>query len=190
MELFGYLRGNTLNVNNFLHITGFGDFLISDVEQYEDPVPIQNAQGLNLSVHQTKKNSRKNSANNNNDMQMEVEKKTKSGKEIDDKIENENNLNDLTNKPGLIGNEQILENIQKKNEKENINKINNGIDELDELIDFDINIPDDGNDISFEEDEEDGIQNDKKMSNKHKDKTTLGYRTYDEMEFPDEVNFN
>merc|ERR1711957_203577 len=53
MELFGYLRGNTLNVNNFLHITGFGDFLIGDVEQYDDPIPIQNNYGLNMSVNQS-----------------------------------------------------------------------------------------------------------------------------------------
>jgi len=176
MELFGYLRGNTMNINNFLHITGFGDFLISDVELFDDPIPVQN----NINNDNKSTNS-----NNNNDINMNLDKKT--GKEIDDKIENEQNLNDLTNKPGLIGNEEILNNIQRKNEKNNNDKINKELNALDELIDFDINIKDDGNDISFEEDEEENLENEKKISNKHKDKTTLGYRTYDEMEFPDEV---
>jgi hypothetical protein len=178
LELFGYLRGNTLNINNFLHITGFGDYLISDVEIYEDPIPVQSNQGLNTSI------------DINTDIKMDLEKKNlgQGKKDIDDKIENELNLNDLSNKPALIGNQEILSNIQKKNEKNNFNKLTKEINALDELIDFDINIKDDGNDISFDEDEEEQIENEKKMSNKHKDKTTLGYRTYDEMEFPDEVN--
>jgi hypothetical protein len=192
LELFGYLRGNTINVNNFLHITGFGDYLISDVELFEDPIPVNNNYG------NTNNNSFLANGNNFNNDLMDLEKEKKilaskasnlKEKEIDDKIEHDSNLNlnDLTNKPGLIGNVEILNNLQKKNEKNISEKINKELNALDELIDFDINIKDDGNDISFDEDEEENLENENKISNKHKDKTTLGYRTYDEMEFPDEV---
>ena len=32
LELYGYLRGNTLNINNYIHISGFGDYLVTNVE--------------------------------------------------------------------------------------------------------------------------------------------------------------
>ena len=129
LELFGYLRGNTLSINNFMHITGFGDFLISDVETSEDPVPIQsnhpslNSMNTSINLSNKKPNSRKSSYNkekdnNNENIQMDSDDKvTKPNKnaqtkikQIDDKVENEQNLNDLTNnnKPALIGNEEIL----------------------------------------------------------------------------------
>jgi hypothetical protein len=40
-EIFGYIRGNTLNPGKYIHITGFGDYKIKDVEVAEDPLPVK-----------------------------------------------------------------------------------------------------------------------------------------------------
>ena len=62
--------------------------------------------------------------------------------------------------------------------------------EEDDIIDFNIDLKDDEDDISYtsngnleKEDEEEK----KKISNKHKQKTNIQYRAKEEMEFQDEV---
>ena len=40
-EVFGYIRGNTLIPGKYIHITGFGDYKIKDVEIVEDPLPVK-----------------------------------------------------------------------------------------------------------------------------------------------------
>jgi len=193
LELFGYLRGNTINSNNYLHITGFGDYLISDVEVVNDPIPVNF--NLNTTISKSRKNSGsegmevESSGNANSATPSKIKNqhsKCQSNKENinDDKIENPN-LNAFENKPALIGNPQIIENISKKSEKNLENQLNK---DLDDIVDFDINIKDDGEEISFDEDEEIDEEEQKRISNKHINKTTLHYRTWDEMEFPDEVD--
>ncbi len=190
LELFGYLRGNTTNVNNYLHITGFGDYLIADVEVFDDPIPV-NYGGLNSSFSKSRKSSSVNDimeleTNKNQNTLTSKKQSNKLNKENvdDDKIENPNQ-NNIDNKPALIGNSDIIENITKKKEKNLENQISK---DLDDIVDFDINLKDDGEDISFEEDEEITEEEQNRISNKHINKTSLHYRTWDEMEFPDEVD--
>lgn len=191
MELYGYLRGNTINVNNYLHITGFGDYLIADVEVCDDPIPVN--QGLNSTFSKSRKSSNaggmevdSNTNSLNSKLPNQNTNKKLQNKETinDDKVEN-TNLNPLDNKPALIGNSEIIENITKKAEKQLENKINK---DLDDIVDFDINLKEDGEDISFDEDEEITEEDQNRISNKHINKTSLHYRTWDEMEFPDEVD--
>ena len=59
---------------------------------------------------------------------------------------------------------------------------------LDEIIDFDINIKDDGEELSFDEEEGEAYEDDGFKSNKHLQKTSLQYRSGEDMEFPDEVD--
>ena len=40
-EVFGYIRGNTLIPGKYIHITGFGDYKIKDVEIFDDPLPVK-----------------------------------------------------------------------------------------------------------------------------------------------------
>ena len=162
IELSGYIRGNTLNITNYMHITGFGDYLITNVESDIDPCPVNIHNSSNKSgmeIESTNIDKKINSANIN----------------IDDKIEN-TNLNG--NKPQTIGN--FVEKEETVNTK--TNKM------MDDIIDFDIEINDDGEDLSFNEDNEHIEEDEGIVSNKHIEKTTLKYRTEDEMEFPDEVD--
>lgn len=186
LELFGYLKGNTIRENNYLHITGFGDYLIADVENHEDPCPAGN-QGVGLNSSMTGGNIKSSASNyNNNNMDLEGGNTKQSNKKNidDDKVENVNLGNNLDNKPALVGNAEIVGNIAKKNEKNLESNLNKELDD----IDFDINIKEDGEDISFDEDDEQEGDEENKISNKHILKTSLNYRTYDEMEFPDEVD--
>lgn len=40
LKVSGYLRGMPLNVNGLVHITGLGDFQISQIDGHEDPHPL------------------------------------------------------------------------------------------------------------------------------------------------------
>lgn len=189
MELFGYLRGNTISVNNYLHITGFGDYLIADVEVVDDPIPVNF--GLNSTFSKSRKSSNPECMEveagslNANKANQNTNKKIQNKENInDDKVENINS-NAFDNKPALIGNQEIIENIAKKADKQIENQINK---DLDDIVDFDINLKEDGEDISFDEDEEITEEEQNRISNKHINKTSLHYRTWDEMEFPDEVD--
>jgi len=189
MELYGYLSGNTINVNNYLHITGFGDYLIADVEVVDDPIPVNH--GLNTTFIKSRKSSNaegmevdSNYLNSNKGNQITNKKMQNKENINDDKVENLNS-NALDNKPALIGNSELIENITKKADKQIENQINK---DLDDIVDFDINLKEDGEDISFDEDEEITEEDQNRISNKHINKTSLHYRTWEEMEFPDEVD--
>ena len=41
MQLTGYLRGQTLSVNRLVHLPGYGDFQLSQVDALDDPYPLQ-----------------------------------------------------------------------------------------------------------------------------------------------------
>jgi pre-rRNA-processing protein TSR1 len=167
IELSGYIRGNTLNISNYVHITGFGDYLVTNVENDVDPCHIQ---AHNKSGGMDIESSQSGQSNGNTLTNQKTQNKSD-----DDKIEN-TNLNG--NKPQTIGNF-----VEDKDELVKTNKI------MDEIIDFDIEIKDDGEDLSFDEDEEHFDEEEQgRISNKHILKTTLKYRTDDEMEFPDEVD--
>jgi pre-rRNA-processing protein TSR1 len=146
LELYGYIRGNTLNINNYIHLTGIGDFLVTNVEVENDPCPVHTY--CNNSIQSEK---------------MEIEKIGTN----DDKVENTDiGMNNL---PKIIGNERLTK-----------------VADIDD-INFDIEIKDDGEELSFDEDE-DNLIDDGRVSNKHMNKTTLRIRNLEDMEFPDEVD--
>ena len=159
-EVFGFLRGNTLNINKYIHITGFGDYKVINVEVAEDPIPT--------------KTERK-SEQKKEGMEVESNIHTSSTpKVVDDDIESKQIIS--TNKPENIGG---VSHEVKAEDKD-----------IDEVIDFDIDIKDD-DDVSYHSEESYQREDEeemKRISNKHKMKTGLKYRTQEEMEFQDEVD--
>jgi len=163
LELSGYIRGNTLNVGNYVHLTGFGDYLVSNVEMDTDPCPVNFFHGNSSSKSKTS---------------MDIEGNMNKGNLDNDKVENITNNHTGDNKPHVIGRE--YGNFVKNN-----NSSKTKDDDFD--IDFEINIKDDGEELSFDEEDEYN-EEEGKISNKHIQKTKLKYRTPEEMEFPDEVD--
>ena len=164
-NIYGYIRGNTLIEGKYIHITGFGDYKVLNIEISNDPLPV------------------KSKYEKINEKKMDVEeKKNNNNKEINNEIiesHPENSNFDKENKPEII-NDELPEN---KKEKES-NKI-----EEEEDIDFNIDIKDDDEDISYHSDSNlEDEEEKKKISNKHKNKTNIKYRTKEEMEFQDEVD--
>ena len=172
-NIYGYIRGNTLIEGKYIHITGFGDYKVLNIEISNDPLPVKSKyEKIN---EKTEKNK--------NEKKMDVEeKKNNNNKEINNEIiesHPENSNFDKENKPEII-NDELPEN---KKEKES-NKI-----EEEEDIDFNIDIKDDDEDISYHSDSNlEDEEEKKKISNKHKNKTNIKYRTKEEMEFQDEVD--
>lgn len=41
MEISGYLRGKPLSANDLIHLTGFGDFQMSQIDAPEDPYSLE-----------------------------------------------------------------------------------------------------------------------------------------------------
>lgn len=164
----GYIKGNTLNNFNYIHLTGFGDFLVQEIfEDEPDPCPIY--------IHKNK-----------NESKIEKDSDMKNTKNFVDseqpEVMNKNNLN-----PTIIDDE-FKKNKLEKIEKE---KLDNMINDLDEIIDFKIEANEE--DISFhDEEEQDLIKAQEKihqgLSKKHEAKTSLFYRSPDEMEVADEVD--
>ncbi len=172
-NIYGYIRGNTLIEGKYIHITGFGDYKVLNIEISNDPLPVKSKyEKIN---EKTEKNK--------NEKKMDVEEnKNNNNKEINNEIiesHPENSNFDKENKPEII-NDELPEN---KKEKES-NKI-----EEEEDIDFNIDIKDDDEDISYHSDSNlEDEEEKKKISNKHKNKTNIKYRTKEEMEFQDEVD--
>ena len=172
-NIYGYIRGNTLIEGKYIHITGFGDYKVLNIEISNDPLPVKSKyEKIN---EKTEKNK--------NEKKMDVEeKKNNNNKEINNEIiesHPENSNFDKENKPEII-NDELPEN---KKEKES-NKI-----EEEEDIDFNIDKKDDDEDISYHSDSNlEDEEEKKKISNKHKNKTNIKYRTKEEMEFQDEVD--
>ncbi len=172
-NLYGYIRGNTLIEGKYIHITGFGDYKVLNIEISNDPLPVKSKyEKIN---EKTEKNK--------NEKKMDVEEnKNNNNKEINNEIiesHPENSNFDKENKPEII-NDELPEN---KKEKES-NKI-----EEEEDIDFNIDIKDDDEDISYHSDTNNEDEEEKKkISNKHKNKTNIKYRSKEEMEFQDEVD--
>ena len=177
-EIFGYIRGNTLNPGKYIHITGFGDYKIKDVEIAEDPLPVK-------SKYENNNNSKK------NDMDIENNEKTKNKKnEINENINND--IIESKNNMEMINNENLPEKVEDVggNKKEEKKEKENNMEE-DDVIDFNIDLKDDDDDISYKSDEnldKEDEEEMKKISNKHKQKTSIQYRTKEEMEFQDEVD--
>ena len=174
-EIFGYIRGNTLNPGKYIHITGFGDYKIKDVEVAEDPLPVKS---------KFENNSKKNVMEVENNENSKKEKK-KENKEVinNDIIESKKNM-DILNKENLP--EKIEDFGGNKKEEKNEKNM-----EEDDIIDFNIDLKDDDDDISYKSDEnleKEDEEEKNKISNKHKAKTSIQYRTKDEMEFQDEVD--
>ena len=175
-EIFGYIRGNTLNPGKYIHITGFGDYKIKDVEVADDPLPVKSKYD-----------------NNNNSKKKDMEVEDEKGK--DKKMEKTENINNdiIESKKNnqMLNNENLPEKVEdiggnkneEKNEKNNI--------EEEDIIDFNIDLKDDDDDISYKSDEnleKEDEEEMNKISNKHKQKTSIQYRTKEEMEFQDEVD--
>ena len=172
-NIYGYIRGNTLIEGKYIHITGFGDYKVLNIEISNDPLPVKSK----------KKKINKKTKKKKKEKKMDVEeKKNNNNKEINNEIiesHPENSNFDKENKPEII-NDELPEN---KKEKES-NKI-----EEEEDIDFNIDIKDDDEDISYHSDSNlEDEEEKKKISNKHKNKTNIKYRTKEEMEFQDEVD--
>jgi hypothetical protein len=171
LEISGYIKGNTLNIKNYIHITGFGDYQMESIEYDNDPIPIKS--------HIKVKGS------------IDIDMKEKTNIIQDTKsflnINNEKELNTdniLENKPKVID----LKSDPSVSEK----KLNDEIDKnIEKLFEFKM-VEDEDYDISF--DEKDEEQNDiedengNKISRKHLNKISVKYRTPEEMEFPDEVD--
>ena len=175
-EIFGYIRGNTLNPGKYIHITGFGDYKIKDVEIAEDPLPVK-------SKYEKNDNSKK------TDMEVENNEKAKNKKnEIKENVNND--IIESNKNMEMINNDNLPEKVEdvggnKKEEKKEKNM------EEDDEIDFKIDLKDDDDDISYKSDEnleKEDEEEIKKISNKHKQKTSIQYRTKEEMEFQDEVD--
>ena len=183
-EIFGYIRGNTLIPGKYIHITGFGDYKIKDVEVVDDPLPVK-----------SKYNKEKKG-------EMEVEKNIRNKEEKKIKNEELNVNNDIveSKKNFEEKNEENLpekvedigvEIVEDKNKKGKNSKDKNNMEEEDDIIDFNLNLQDDDDDISYKSDEnldKEDEEEKQKISNKHKQKTSIQYRTKEEMEFQDEVD--
>ncbi len=202
-EIFGYIRGNTLNPGKYLHITGFGDYKIQDVEVADDPIPVKSKYDK-----EKEKNIRKNSSNNNKNKggMMELEEGNNNNKE-NDKTDKKTNNND--NKSYQVNNDIVESNknieMNLPTMKENLpelvedqigtndknKKMEEEVNDDEDIIDFNIDLKDDDDEISYQENESQEKEDEEeknKISKKHKTKTSLEYRSKEEMEFQDEVD--
>ena len=177
-EIFGYIRGNTLNPGKYIHITGFGDYKIKDVEVAEDPLPVKS---------KYENNSKKNDMDVDDNNKKNNDKKNLNNNDINnDIVESKKDLEEL-NKENLPEKVEDVGGTNKDEKKEN----GKNTMEEDDIIDFNIDLKDDDDDISYKSDEKMEKEDEeemKKISNKHKQKTSIQYRTKEEMEFQDEVD--
>ena len=176
-EIYGYIRGNTLNPGKYIHITGFGDYKIKDVEVAEDPLPVK-------SKYENEKSEKNNMDIDNNE--------NKQTKKIDNKDIVNNDIVESKKNVEEINNENLPEKVEdvgaskEKEEKKEKNQM-----EEDDIIDFNIDLKDDDDDISYKEEEnfeKEDEEEKQKISNKHKQKTSILYRSKEDMEFQDEVD--
>jgi len=184
LEISGYIKGNTLNVNNPVHITGFGDFQIEAIEYDNDPCAVKSHnQSKSLSMDIDIKET-------NSNIIQEKSKTIMIKNEI--LLEKNENINDGGNKP-IVLDKKENENNKKKNNGEKLN------DDIDKNIDnlFNIKINEDKDyDISYEENEDDILNEEEgkdenqenSISKKHLTKISVSYRKKDEMEFKDEID--
>ena len=171
----GYIRGNTIGINSYCSLTGFGNYLVLNVQDEDnDPCP------SNIKHVNNVKN--KLIINQNNIINIE-------DINIDKKITNDYNIEKgINNNPTVIGDK--LNEIKSNNN--NNNNLHTIIDKgLDDLINLNLN-NNCNEDISF--DEEKDINNDEEKliknldSYKHKQKASVYYRASDDMEVADEVD--
>ena len=188
-EIYGYIRGNTLIPGKYIHITGFGDYKIKDVEVVEDPLPVKSKYDKD-----NKKSDMEleNNTNNNNQKEKKNKKEDMNININNDIVESKKNLEEkndenLPEKVEDIGGEKN----EDENKKNKNSKDKNNMEEDDDIIDFNIDLKDDEDDISYKSDEnfeKEDEEEKKKISNKHKQKTNIQYRSKEEMEFQDEVD--
>ena len=86
-EIFGYIRGNTLNPGKYIHITGFGDYKIKDVEVAEDPLPVKskyenNSKKNDMDVDDNNKKNNDKKNLNNNDINNDIVESKKDLEEL------------------------------------------------------------------------------------------------------------
>ena len=112
-EIFGYIRGNTLNPGKYIHITGFGDYKIKDVEVAEDPLPVKS---------KFENNSKKNVMEVENNENSKKEKK-KENKEVINNSLRSNNSSEKEN--NNYNSNNVTNNTNKKNSKKVFNSIIN-----------------------------------------------------------------
>lgn len=184
-EIYGYIRGNTLIPGKYIHITGFGDYKMKDVEIVEDPLPVKTKydkkNDMEVENNMNNKGEKKNKKDDLNNLNVNVNNDIVESKKNFEEKNDEN----LPEKVEDIGGE-VIDNKKNKNSKDK-----NNMEEEDDIIDFNINIQDDEDDISYKSDEnleKEDEEEKQKISNKHKQKTSIQYRTKDEMEFQDEVD--
>ena len=174
LEISGYIKGNTLNIKNYIHITGFGDYQMESIEYDNDPIPIKSfSKSRSGSMDLDSKEKRSNIIQDSKNVLNLVP---------DNELNVENNLD---NKPKVVDNKAHL-NVQEKNLNDELDK------NIEKLFDIKM-VEDEDYDVSFDENAED--QNDmetdntgNKLSKKHLHKISVKYRTSNEMEFADEVD--
>ena len=185
-EIFGYIRGNTLIPGKYIHITGFGDYKIKDVEIVDDPLPVKSK------YDKDKKNEMEVEKNNKNKGQQKNKNDELNANVNNDIVESKKNFEEKNdeNLPEKV--EDVGGDIaEDKNKKRKNSKDKNNMEEEDDIIDFNLNLQDDDDDISYKSDEnleKEDEEEKQKISNKHKQKTSIQYRTKEEMEFQDEVD--
>lgn len=191
----GYVKGNTLTNLNYVHLTGFGDFIALEVnDEIEDPVPVSHVVKRNTSSKKDGNNSLNKSKLSQSLSNMNIENPNnnikivdKNNKEVENDPEAQGKGN-LIGKPVIIDDEFKVNKLYKQSEQKYEDLLNK---EIDELIDF--NIDGKEEDISFHEDEEEKLIKDNEIlhqgySKKHEAKTSLYYRTPEDMEVADEVD--
>ena len=182
-EIYGYIRGNTLIPGKYIHITGFGDYKIKDVEVAEDPLPVRSKyEKKNDMEIENNNTNKKNRDNKGNDKLINININN-------DIIESKNNM-DIKNEENLPEKVEDIGGDEGNKNKNNKDK-NEQMEEDDDIIDFNLNLQDDEDDISYKSDEnleKEDEEEKQKISKKHKQKTNIQYRTKEEMEFQDEVD--
>lgn len=183
----GYVKGNTLNNLNYVHLTGFGDFIALEInEEIEDPCPVSHIHNSNKNKksHSLGKDGLNKSLNN-----MTIDKNYNHNVTLNHNVEIEaSNKNSNDNKPHIVDDDFKLKKLQKQDQ----DKIDKMLDkQIEDLIDF--NIDGQEEDISFHDDEEEALVKEQELvhhgySKKHEAKTSLIYRTPEDMEVADEVD--
>ena len=207
LQIEGYIRDNYLSCNRLGHITGYGDFKISEISALNDPFPVK--------ILKESKKKVKEDVKMEDTKEIIIQKYNKE-KADDDRVENEVNpfgaeqtwptKEELTKKDKLVHDEykdidmneepgempnELETDFKKPENKEGIDKLASQFEKME------IQVLDKGNqsideiedsldDEDFNLEEYDSQLN--KTSLKHEKFTNLEQREKDEMDFPDEVD--
>ena len=119
-EIYGYIRGNTLIPGKYIHITGFGDYKMKDVEIVEDPLPVKTKydkkNDMEVENNMNNKGEKKNKKDDLNNLNVNVNNDIVESKKNFEEKNDEN----LPEKVEDIGGE-VIDNKKNKNSKDKNN---------------------------------------------------------------------